>query len=228
MMRIMIGASLAAGLVATAACSNGSASTSLSPAAPSTVGLSAQRLPAATPTSTTLSDRGHGADGADEAEHGHGDESELEGRIQSVDLMTNVIVVRGITVHVLASTVIRHGQMTLTSNDLKVGTQVHVRGVRNGTAIDARLIIVQDEDNEDEDGAKAEGAVSGLTTTSTCPAITFKVGTVTIVTAATTVFRGVACAQLANGTMVEVRGSTQTNGSILAFAVKLHDDQHDD
>jgi hypothetical protein len=52
---------------------------------------------------------------------------------------------------------------------------------------------------------------------------------VTIATNAATVFRGVACTQLANGTVVEVHGAVQPNGSILASAVKLeHDDDHDD
>ena len=227
MTRIVIGAAAAVVLVSTVACGGGSAS--LSPAAPS-VGASAQRLSATTVASTTQSDHGNRPNNAEGDEHGPSDKSEIEGRIASMDLLTHSIVVRGTTVHVLADTVIRHGHTTLTFNDLNVGTQVHVRGARNGTAVDARLIIVQDENgDEDEDGAKTEGAVAGLATTNSCPAITFKIGTTVIVTNAATVFRGVTCAQLTNGAVVEVRGAAQPNGSILASSVKVaDDDEHDD
>jgi len=225
MTRIVIGAVVAAVAVSTVACSGGSAS--VSPASPSTTGVSAQRLATTTPVSAAQSDR---ANRQDDAEHGSDDKSELEGRISSADPTTHLIVVRGTTVHVLADTVIRHGQTALTFNDLKTGTQVHVRGVRNGTVVDARLVIVQDgnDNDEDENGAQAEGAIAGLTSTNTCPAITFKVGAALIVTDAATVFRGRACTQLANGTIVEVHGTPQANGSILASTVKVpDDDEHD-
>ncbi|MBI2185656.1 MAG: hypothetical protein HYU37_00875 [Acidobacteria bacterium] len=66
-----------------------------------------------------------------------------------------------------------------------------------------------------ESGAnEVEGQISGLT--GTCPSLTFTVGTTTVTTSSATVFNGVACTALANGTKVEVEGTL--SGTTLAAA----------
>jgi hypothetical protein len=65
--------------------------------------------------------------------------------------------------------------------------------------------------------AKAAGAVS--TPTGTCPALTFNILTTKITTSATTTFFGVTCAAIADGTMVNVEGTLQADGSIAATHV---------
>ena len=81
-------------------------------------------------------------------------------------------------------------------------------------------------DDEDDDGAKVEGKISGLA--GTCPALTFNVvtGTTTVTTTkvttnAATKFDDVLCTALANDAVVEVKGTKQTDGSILATKVEL-------
>jgi hypothetical protein len=84
----------------------------------------------------------------------------------------------------------------------------------------------RDEDGAEgeDDPAKAEvkGTVAGLPEgTRPCPALTFTVGTTTVKTDASTIFDDVTCLTLASGDIVEVAGTKQTDGSILAKTVEL-------
>ena len=63
------------------------------------------------------------------------------------------------------------------------------------------------------------GKVSNLS--GNCPLLTFVVGGRTVVTAASTVFRGEACGNLRNGQSVAVTGVTQVNQTVLATTVEL-------
>jgi hypothetical protein len=131
-------------------------------------------------------------------------------------------VVRTTTVDVLAATAIRHGHTTLTFADLKVGDQVHVKGATNGTAIDAREVTVQnDGPGDDTSRREAEGVVAGLA--GTCPAITFTVGAAKtkVATDDKTSFGRSLCTDVVNGADVEVGGTVQTDGSILATRVSV-------
>ncbi len=74
----------------------------------------------------------------------HGDQSELEGLIASIDLAGRKLVVNGITVTMPAGVVIRHGNTVVAFADLKVGQRVHVRGVKNGSSIVASEVMLQD------------------------------------------------------------------------------------
>jgi hypothetical protein len=49
----------------------------------------------------------------------------------------------------------------------------------------------------------------------------FKIGTTTVTTASSTTFDDIACADLANGKVVEIEGKKQADGSILAKKVEL-------
>ena len=235
MTRIVIGSALSLALVATAACS-GSSSNTTSPAAPSSA-FSAQTFSTA-PTLTTM-DHGHDGGSSNSGpgnnnnnnghseDHGNGREAQLEGAIVSVDAAHTSFVVRTTTVNVVAATVIRHGDTTLKFADLKVGDQVHVKGATNGTAIDAREVNVQNEGADDTERNEAEGVVAGLA--GTCPAITFTVGAAKtkVATNDKTSFGKSLCTDVVNGADVEVRGTVQTDGSILATRVSVGHEKDD-
>jgi hypothetical protein len=232
MTRIVIGSAISLALVATAACS-GTSSTSASPAAPSTA-FSAQTLSTGAALTTLDHDRGGGNttgpandNNGRNDDHGNGREAQLEGAIVSIDAAHKSFVVRSTTVNVLTATVIRHGHTMLTFADLKAGDQVHVKGATNGTAIDAREIKVQNEGGDANEGGEAEGAVAGLA--GTCPAITFTVGTAKtkVATNDKTSFGHSLCTDLVNGADVEVGGTVQTDGSILATRVSVGHEKDD-
>lgn len=211
-------------------------------AAPASFALAADAIPGSAATASAVNDfttfdhgRGRGRDGddkrdddsddADDGRPGRGDENrgELSGFVTAV--AADSIVVRGVTVKVGPTTVIRHGHRTLTIADIDPGDHVEVRGILNGTALVATEIKVQDmdrdddEDDDDEDDDKVEGAVSALS--GTCPSITFTVGTTKVTTSTATRFKETTCAAVTNGKKVEVKGTTQTDGSIIARSVEL-------
>ena len=147
---------------------------------------------------------------------------------------TDTLVVRGITVQISDTTIIRHGHRILTFDEIEVGDHVQARGPMVGTVLSATEVKVEDtgNDNEggDDDDVEIQGVVAGLGTqpnagcTATPAGLTFTVGTTpakTVKTNATTAFDDVTCANLANGNLVEVEGTTQADGSILATRVEL-------
>ena len=164
--------------------------------------------------------------GPDAGDHGHENHGELSGFVTAKG--TDSITVNGITVKVVADTVIRHGHTTLTLADIEVGDHVQVRGTGDeaGTTLTATEIKVEDTGNDNDDNDETpetteplKGTVAGLS--GTCPALTFTIGTKTVHTNASTVFDDVTCATLANGNIVEVTGTTQADASILASKVEL-------
>ena len=79
----------------------------------------------------------------------------------------------------------------------------------------------EDDDDEDEDNDELKGAVSGLS--GTCPALTFTVKATTVKTNSSTRFDNGLCTRIANGTRVEVKGTRQSDGSLLAARVERDD-----
>ena len=174
-------------------------------------------------------------DDEDEAPNSKGNRGSLSGFVTAISATT--ITVRGVVVTVPAGTVIRHGNRTLLMADIQVGDHVQVKGTTTttttGTTFTATEIKVEDmdhdgddDDDEDDAGAKVEGKISGLA--GTCPALTFNVvtGTATptttkVTTNAATKFDDVLCTALANDKVVEVKGTKQTDGSILATKIEL-------
>lgn len=138
------------------------------------------------------------------------------------------LTVRGITVTVGPTTVIRHGHRILTITDLHVGDRVQARGIMNGVTLAATEIKVEDvgrDDDDTDDGDKSDvrGTVSGLT--GACPVRAFTVGTTRVTTTSTTVFEDLTCATLVNGASVEVEGTRQADGSIAAAKVEADSDE---
>ena len=56
--------------------------------------------------------------------------------------------------------------------------------------------------------------------TGTCPSLIFTLGGVIIVTDASTSFKGGGCSAIAEGDQVEVKGTTQADGRLLATKIK--------
>ncbi len=112
----------------------------------------------------------------------------------------------------------------VTCAQLANGNNVHVEGTQqaDGTLTAARVRFDVPELGEEHETDRMEGTVSGLA--GTCPALTFSVGTLKVSTSASTIFRGGACAQLANGVKIEVTGMSQADGSVGATRVTFDDD----
>jgi hypothetical protein len=106
-----------------------------------------------------------------------------------------------------------------------------VKGSRvNGTvtATEVKVEAQGDDDDEDDDEdddrsgnvQELSGTVTGLS--GSCPSITFTVRNTIVRTDGATVFRD-ACTRILNATRVEVRGTMNGNGRLLATRVELDD-----
>jgi len=156
----------------------------------------------------TVEVSGSSASIADEEHDGHDSRSELEGTISAIDTAAGTLTVRQTLVTVPAGTPIRHGSTTLTFAQLSVGERVHIKGTRQGSGVVASEVNVQNmQAVPPPQGTEVHGTVSALA--GTCPSLTFTVGSTTVVTSASTQFKGEACSALANGASVEVKGTAQ-------------------
>ena len=160
---------------------------------------------------------------------------EIEGLVTSTSAST--ITVNGRMITVDAATVIVHGDTTIPFANIRSGDRVHVKGAPTTagglSAVLATKIEVQNtgapptsappttappSGGEDDGEAEVSGTLAAKS--GTCPAISFKVGSTSVTTSASTQFKGAACAALANGTKVEVKGTKQTSGVVLASEVQ--------
>ena len=154
----------------------------------------------------------------------------VNGRITGLNTGARSLQVDRQTVMVPTTAVIRHGNRTLLFSDLRMGDHIQVKGARVGSTITATEVKVEprgdddldDDDDDDEDDGTAElsGTVSGRG--GTCPSITFTVRNTLIRTNGATDFRD-ACSLILNTLRVEVRGTREANGQILATRVELDD-----
>ena len=161
------------------------------------------------------------------------------------------VMVTGTT---LAATVDDSGRFTLTNVpvgrvDLHfVGTGVDAHLTLDGVADHATVVITvrvngNDAHLEDDHGAptapgagqaqaEVEGAINAGSLSGSCTAhtLSFLIGTTKIVTNASTVFRDGTCAGLKSGSRVEVKGTRQADGSVVAASVESEDedDEEDD
>jgi hypothetical protein len=105
---------------------------------------------------------------------------------------------------------------------VQTGTKVEVKGTRqaNGSILAQKV----DVDGVGPDGrpeVRVDGTVSGLG--GACPDRTFTVAGTAIVTNSATRFEDGTCGTLQNGTWVEVRGTRQPNGTVLAARIDIDD-----
>lgn len=143
----------------------------------------------------------------------------IEGTLKSIGgtAPALVLTVDATTVRTSSATTVKRRGDVQTLDTLKVGQTLHVIGTRRSDgSIDARQIEIED----DAEGGEFEiqGALGGLK--GTCPAVSFGVNGFSITTNATTTFDAGACSALKNGDKVEVKGTRQSDGSVIATRVK--------
>jgi hypothetical protein len=147
---------------------------------------------------------------------------EIEGTITA--LGAHSLTLGNKTVVVPAGTPIRHGGTMVDFSQLRVGDRVHVHATKNGTDMTATEIELQTS-NPGNPGppvdheVELEGAVSSVS--GSCPSLSFMVSGKKVTTSASTQFKGGTCSQIVNGTMVEMQGTTQANGSVSASRVEI-------
>ncbi len=166
-------------------------------------------------------DSEHGSGPGNAGDHGRGHDDRVVGFVSAK--FADTFTVNGITVAGGPGVVIRHGNRTLTMADIQVGDHIQARGSMEGTTLVATEIKVEDTGDDNDEGAgqaELKGAVSAFSGAASCPAATFTIGTTKVTTSATTVFDDVTCATLADGAIVEVEGTKQADGSILAGKVE--------
>ena len=229
---VLIPASLA---ILAVACGQGSAT--LSPTGPTASNILSEGTggseTAATRARDDKGDKGRSGNGGSDEKPGHGKpdvgdndkidkpfHGSLSGFVTAVSGTT--ITVRGITVTAAPDAIVRHGNRILDFTSIVVGNHVQAKGTMTEGALLASEIKVEQTNGEDgdDDDDPLRGAISGLSATTGCPVLTFVIGTTTITTSAATDFDDVACGALANGTVVEITGVVQTDGSILASKVE--------
>lgn len=162
-------------------------------------------------------------------------QAEVEGKITAIG--GDTVTVAGKVVTVPAGTPIHHGATAVAFADLHVGDRVHVHGTRSGAGVAATDVELQtanpgnpgpptappsatpDPGDGGDHGSEAEvsGPLSGLA--GACPALAFTVSSTQVTTDGSTRFEGVKCSALANGSRVEVQGTKQANGSVVAARV---------
>jgi len=171
-----------------------------------------------------------------------GAQAQLEGKIVSVNGGGHSFVIGQITVMVPSTATIRHGSQTLTFSDLIAGARVHVKGSLTGSTLTATRVEVQQSGgpgpgngngnggngnggsgnggNDDNDANEVELTGSVASLGGACPAVTFTTGGRSVATTSNTRF-DLACASIANGTKVEVKGTSPTpSGIVTATRVK--------
>lgn len=172
---------------------------------------------------------GNGKPDAGEKENGkpenvfHG---ELSGFVTAVS--GTALTVRGTSVTPTPDAVIRHGHRILLFSSIAIGDHVQARGMMTEGVLVASEIKVEQTSREGGDAGEVHGVISGLSSTTGCPVLTFMVGTTTVQTSVATDFGNVTCSALANGAEVEAEGTRQPDGSILATTIELDDDEDDE
>jgi hypothetical protein len=162
-------------------------------------------------------------------------DTEIEGLVTSVNATS--VTVDGKTITINAATQIVHGDTVLTLASLQVGDRIHVKAATSATGIIATRIEVQNtvtppaptpppgEGGDDGKGNGNEVEVDGTIATKggACPALSLTIGSTKVATDASTSFKGASCTALALGTKVEVKGSKQADGSVVASRIQTDD-----
>ena len=184
--------------------------------------------------SVTLTDAGAELNSDDHGGDNQGAETEIEGPITAKDSGALTITVNGQVVSVPIGTAITLGDAPLAFGDLKVGDQVKVNATStNGTLVAQEIDVENSQEppgaggNEppgdgDNNEQKVEGPVTGLS--GACPNISFTVGSTLVTANAATTYDGTSCSVLGQtNRSVEVKGTRQSNGSLLATEIEMQD-----
>ncbi|HKB71417.1 MAG TPA: DUF5666 domain-containing protein [Thermoanaerobaculia bacterium] len=150
---------------------------------------------------------------------------EIEGRVQTVDAAGGTLTVADqrlgtVTIATSDTTSIRHGAVAITLAQITAGMEVHVKATDQGDGTYlATEILVQDLNI----GGTRElnGTIASVDSGSS----SFLVGTTTVVTNDATIFerngKAASFSDLAAGERVNVKGTLQGDGSILASLVTI-------
>src|SRR5262249_37558378 len=135
---------------------------------------------------------------------------ELEGTISAGSCGS--FTLNGVTVTTNSATVFEHGACA----DIRPGRRVEVKGTRqaNGTVLASRI--------EFEDQVNNQVELEGTISAGSCGS--FTLNGVTVTTNSATVFEDGACADIRPGRRVEVKGTRQANGTVLASRVEFEDE----
>ena len=107
-----------------------------------------------------------------------------------------------------------------TCDDLKVGARVHVKGAMTGDNVVATRIQVQQAQTPGRPAIEGDGRVSSLVAGTSCPALRFKAEEEwTVALDASTTFVGGACADIAVGRKVSVKGTVTGEHQVLASQI---------
>jgi hypothetical protein len=159
---------------------------------------------------------------------GHAGE-EIEGLVSAVSAGTGTLTVLdqrlgAVTVKSTSTTVLRHGQTSMTLSQIQVGMRVHVKALlQPDNTYLANEIVLQDENV----GGNRE--VTGTVTSVNATEMSFVVqstgASVTVKTDSSTTFRkrgsAASFSDVTTGVMVDVQGILQADGSILARRVTI-------
>ncbi len=106
----------------------------------------------------------------------------------------------------------------LTFADLKDGERVEVKGQQRDPTVYAVRIYIDAGGSDNEGEFDAKGPISGLS--GNCPALSFTLDGTTVTTDATTTFENAqGCSAIVDGMTLEVEGTKQADGSVLAAKV---------
>jgi len=184
---------------------------------------SAQRSPT-TPTDAAQADKGQGSGSTPSPE------AELKGSIVSVSGACPSVTLTIGTVRAVANS---STQFDAPCSSLATGRGVEIHGTRQSDgSIVATLVHVEDNVAPAPNNAppQNEAEFTGQVTSKTgsCPSVQLMVGATRVVTSAATLFDRATCAQIGVGQTVEVTGTGQSDGSVLATRVHSEDAADDE
>lgn len=162
--------------------------------------------------------------------------SEVEGKVVEVSAANRTLRIGDTIVSVPAGTPITNNSgASIDLSLIAVGDRVEAEGMMSGGTFVASKVKLESEKSAPSTGTggtgttttvEVSGTVSGKT--GTCPAISFMLGTTQVTTNASTKFDESACTSIANGDKAEVKGTKQSNGSVLASSVEVDDDDENE
>lgn len=162
--------------------------------------------------------------------------AEVEGKVVEVSAANRTLKIGDTVVSVPAGTPITNNSGAgIDLSLVAVGDRVEAEGMMSGATFIASKVKLESEKSGPSTGTGGSGTtttveVSGTVSgkTGTCPVITFMLGSTQVTTNASTKFDESACTAIVNGDKAEVKGTKQSNGSVLASSVEVDDDDENE
>jgi hypothetical protein len=153
----------------------------------------------------------------------------VDGKIASINANARSLVVASTTVVVPATAALSSSSGQVEFKDLQVEMQIHVVGTLEDNVLKAQEVQVEDHGTPQPQpvpGSENETEFTGSVASvgGACPNLTLSVNGKTVMTSIATSFLKAACSALSARDVVEVKGITQTDGTVLASRVQVDDD----